>query len=174
MVVSCAIVETESLGIYFGPNSRYNFSLLLHDMAPHNQSQLAAEIFAVHKTLTLARRIANKFGPDRTVLMRVVVVLCSEVVVNVMARWIDELNTKRWDSADELFEGAEENRQRLVRLDSLVQDMVDDDGLEVMFWLVEPEDVVEAERLAYEELRGIPEGGFSGGGGGGSGSGSER
>lgn len=167
MVVSCAIVETESLGIYFGPNSRHNFSLPLHDMAPHNRSQLAAEIFAVHKTLTLARRVANTFGPDRTVLMRVVVVMCSEVVVNVMARWIDELNTKRWDRADELFEGAAENRQRLVRLDKLVQDMVDEDGLEVMFWLVEPEDVVEAERLAREELRGIAEGGFSGGGGGG-------
>lgn len=86
--------------------------------------------------------------------MRVVVVTCSEVIVDVVTRWIGELNKKRWDRADELFEGAADNRQRLTRLDRLVQDMVDEDGLEVLFWLVEPEDVSEAERLAREELKG--------------------
>lgn len=152
LVVSCLALETESIGIYFGPNSRHNFSLLLHDTPPHNRSQLAADIFAVHKTLKLARKVANTFGPDRTVLLRVVVVTCAEIVVNVVTRWIAELNSKHWDRADEIFEGMTENRERLVRLDRLVQDMVDEDELEVLFWLVGPEDVVEAERLAREEL----------------------
>lgn len=153
MVVSCVAVETESIGIYFGPNSRHNFSLLLYATPPHNRSRLAAEIFAVHKTLKLARKAANTFGPDRTVLLRIVVVTCAGTVVNAVTRWIAELNMKHWDRADELCEGLAENRERLVRLDRLVQDMVDEDELEVLFWLVAPEDVVEAERLAREELR---------------------
>lgn len=153
MVVSCVALETESIGIYFGPNSRHNFSLLLHATPPHNRSRLAAEIFAVHKTLKLARKVANTFGPDRTVLLRIVVVTCADIVVNAVTRWIAELNMKHWDRADELCEGMAENRERLVRLDRLVQDMVDEDELQVLFWLVVPEDVVEAERLAREELR---------------------
>lgn len=153
LVVSCLALETESIGIYFGPNSRHNFSLLLRDTPPHNQSQLAADIFAIHKTLKLARKVANTFGPDRTVLLRVVVVTCADTVVNVVTRYIAELNKKNWDRADEMFEGVTENRERLVRLDRLVQDMVDEDELEVLFWLVGAEDVVEAERLAREELR---------------------
>lgn len=153
LVVSCLALETESIGIYFGPNSRHNFSLLLRDAPPHNRSQLAADIFAVHKTLKLARKVANTFGPDRTVLLRVVVVTCADTVVNVVTRWIAELDRKHWDRAEEMFEGVAENRERLVRLDRLIQDMVDEDELEVLFWLVGPEDVVEAERLAREELR---------------------
>lgn len=152
MVVSCFVLGTDTMGVYFGPNSRHNFSLCLRDAPPHGRSRLAAEIFAVHKTLKIARRVANSFGPDHAVIMRIVVATCCEVVVNVVARWISELDRKRWGHADELCEGVADNRPRLTRLDRLVDDMVDEDGLEVLFWLVPPEEVVEAERLARGEL----------------------
>lgn len=155
IVISCKALENASLGIYFGPDSKHNFSLFVGDSPPHNSSHLAAEIFATHKALKISRNIANVFGPGRIAVMKVIVVTSCVLVFKVITQWIEELNEREWEGADNCFEGATENRPAFERLDRLVRELIEEDGLEVVFWLVEEEGVAEAEKLAKEKLAAV-------------------
>lgn len=76
---------------------------------------------------------------------------CS-LVFKTLTQWIEELNERDWEGVGERFKDVVENRAAFERADRFIGEMVDEDGLEVAFWLVGAEGVVEAERLAKAKL----------------------
>ncbi|KAH0606417.1 uncharacterized protein H6S33_004078 [Morchella sextelata] len=150
IVVSCAVINS-ALAVNFGPDSRYNFTHIL----PATTPKLSAEIFAVQKCLKLGRGIANVFGPDRVAVMRIVVATSSKEIVKAMTRWLEEWTKNEAMPVQRTFEEFEDpaDRKAMERIDRFVEEIVEEDGTEVEFWLLDNESLHETEALVREKLR---------------------
>lgn len=107
--------------------------------------------------------------------MKIVVVTSCEAVVTVITELMEEWSDEEWEDEewddetwdgetwdgetwggegssdiDRYFEESPGNKQVFDSLDELIEEMVEEDGLEVKLWLVDEEDVGEATTLARE------------------------
>ncbi|KAG9248788.1 ribonuclease H-like domain-containing protein [Calycina marina] len=138
-----------AIGVFFGPTSRYNVSLMLiKDTAPTNQkAELCAGIVALRKCLKIqAIGVVTRYHTRP--LKQVVVKSDSEYLVKGMTDLI--FKWKRIDGMNHKGEPIK-NYDLFRRLDYLVRQLNDKD-VEVLFWLVKRERNKDADRLANHAL----------------------
>lgn len=128
------------LGVYFGPNSRYNHCERLDG----RQTNQRAEILAAYRALQLCQTAREYDGHDW--MDHIVLVSDSEYVVKSMTVWIHKWVQNGWRNA----QGYDlTNKEELQDLDELI-DELDGEGVKVEFWQVPREYNTEADHLAGE------------------------
>lgn len=131
------------MGVYFGPDSRYNVSQRLWDGAQTNQrAELRAAILALEKVTQLV-------DDKRLQTRNVVLISDSSYTVQAMTDWVYRWRNNGWKNC----RGMEvTNRDDFERLDELIEDLDYIYGVSVQFWLVPRGYNQEADELAKDAV----------------------
>ncbi|KAF8206054.1 ribonuclease H-like domain-containing protein, partial [Mycena galopus ATCC 62051] len=124
------------VGIFFGPNSPHNVS----ESISGAQTSQRAEILAANKAL---RKASALLQADTSV--GCIVLLCdSQYVVGAMTEWIFGWKNNGWKNANG---GPVENKADFEQVDNIIE-ALEEDGLDVKFWLVGREHNGHSDQLA--------------------------
>ncbi|KAJ7227230.1 ribonuclease H-like domain-containing protein [Mycena pura] len=124
------------VGVFFGPESPHNVSAAI--AGP--QTSQRAEILAA----TGALRKAHALFQEDTSVGSVVLLCDSQYVVGAMTEWIFAWKDRGWRNA---HGEPVENQADFRELEKVIEDL-EEDGLDVKFWLVGREHNAQADRLA--------------------------
>jgi len=124
------------VGIFFGPNSPHNVSESISGSQTSQRAELLGAIKALHKAATL---LENVTSVDCIVLLS-----DSKYVVGAMTEWIFAWKENGWKNANG---GRVENKAEFEELDAVIE-RLEEDGLDIKFWLVGREHNVHADQLA--------------------------
>ncbi|KAJ7763091.1 ribonuclease H-like domain-containing protein [Mycena olivaceomarginata] len=124
------------VGIFFGPNSSHNVSEAISGTQTSQRAEILAAIKALRKASTLFADVPS---------VGCIVLLCdSQYVVGAMTEWIFAWKENGWKNANG---GRVENKADFEELDTVIE-ALEEDGLDVKFWLVGREHNEDADRLA--------------------------
>jgi ribonuclease HI len=124
------------VGIFFGPNSPHNIS----ESISGPQTSQRAEILAATKALQKASILLE----DVTSVGSIILLCDSKYVVGAMTEWIFAWKDNGWKNANG---GRVENKADFQELDAVIE-RLEEDGLDVKFWLVGREHNAQADQLA--------------------------
>ncbi|KAJ6619995.1 ribonuclease H-like domain-containing protein [Mycena sp. CBHHK59/15] len=124
------------VGIFFGPNSPHNVS----EAISGPQTNQRAEILAATKAL----RKASNLLEDVISVSKIVLLCDSKYVVGAMTEWVFAWKENGWKNAKG---GQVENKADFQELDAAIEKL-EEDGLDVKFWLVGRENNAQADQLA--------------------------
>ncbi|KAK7052584.1 ribonuclease H-like protein [Favolaschia claudopus] len=125
-----------AVGVYFGPSSPHNVSRSISGVQTSQRAEILAAIRALRKAKTLLQ--------DDTSVGAIVLLCDSQYVVGAMTEWIFGWKENGWKNANKK---PVENKVDFEELDALIEEL-EEDGLDVKFWLVGREDNVHADQLA--------------------------
>lgn len=134
-----------SAGVFFGPESRYNWSGVL-DRNVHSQTSQCAEIFAMIRALKIFNRNRGNYPWDE--ISTVVIVTDSDYVHQGITSHVEKWRQNGYKNCKG---EALVNGDKFWQLNSLVENL-EEDGVDVLFWRVNREFNQEADGLAKSEL----------------------
>ncbi|KAJ6483582.1 ribonuclease H-like domain-containing protein [Mycena vitilis] len=124
------------VGIFFGPESPHKVSEPISGLQTSQRAEVLAATNALRKAATLLEDVTS---------VGCIVLLCdSQYVVGAMTEWIFAWKDNGWKNANG---GRVENKADFQELDTIIEQL-EEDGLDVKFWLVAREHNAEADRLA--------------------------
>ncbi|KAJ7143842.1 ribonuclease H-like domain-containing protein [Mycena epipterygia] len=124
------------VGIYFGPSSPHNVSEAISGNQTSQRAEILAATKALRKALTLLENVTS---------VGKIVLLCdSQYVVGAMTQWVFAWKDNGWKNANG---GPVENKDDFKELDATIEQL-EEEGLDVLFWLVGRENNTEADQLA--------------------------
>ena len=131
--------ERAGIGVHFGPRSRYNQSSLLpEDMVPTSQrAELQAAISAIE---TIAYQITQVTDIDTFVI-----VSDSQYLVNGITGYIYEWKRNGWITS---MGGPVRNQDLWSCLDFMLSRLLNQEGINIMFWKCDRSENEEADALA--------------------------
>ncbi|KAJ7606632.1 ribonuclease H-like domain-containing protein, partial [Roridomyces roridus] len=124
------------VGVFFGPNSPHNLS----EPITGTQTSQRAEILAATKALQQASLLLR----DVLTVGKVVLICDSQYVVGAMTEWVFGWQDNGWKNA---AGKPVQNKAEFQALDKLIESL-QEDGLDVEFWLVGRGDNTQADELA--------------------------
>ncbi|KAJ7042162.1 ribonuclease H-like domain-containing protein [Mycena alexandri] len=124
------------VGIFFGPNSPHNISEPISGPQTSQRAEILAAANALRKASTLLENVMS--------VGCIVLLSDSKYVVGAMTEWIFAWKENGWKNANG---GQVENKADFKALDALIEKL-EEDGLDVKFWLVGREHNSHADQLA--------------------------
>ncbi|KAJ7457289.1 ribonuclease H-like domain-containing protein [Mycena galericulata] len=124
------------VGIFFGPNSPHNVSESISGTQTSQRAEILAATKALQKVSVL---LENDFGVGCIVLLS-----DSQYVVGAMTEWVFGWKENGWKNANG---GPVQNKAEFQALDAAIEKL-EEDGLDVKFWLVGREHNSQADELA--------------------------
>ena len=137
--------DRASAGVFFGPQSRHNWSGVLNRNT-HLQTNQSAETFAMIQALSIFNQNRSEYPWDE--IHTIVIVTDSDYAFRGITSHVDE-----WRRSGYTHRNGEAvvNGDNFRQLDSLIGDL-EVDGIDVVFWKVDPEFNQKADGLARSEL----------------------
>ena len=134
-----------SAGVFFGPQSRHNWSGVL-DRNVHRQTNQCAEIFAMIRALRIFNQNRGEYYWNE--IRTIVIVTDSDFAFQGITRHVNKWRRNGYVNCEG---GAVSNGDKFQQLDLLVEDLEDED-IQVLFWRVDREFNQDADGLAGSEL----------------------
>jgi ribonuclease HI len=132
-----------AMGVYFGPDSRYNLArLLVGGPQTSQRAELNAAILALKRVRTLVNNGRLSTG-------MVVLVSDSRYVVGSMTEWVYKWRNNGWENVRGL---PVTNQADFQELDDLIDELDDTFNIQVKFWRVGRCYTQEADDLAKQRL----------------------